>query len=139
MAHTINVTKLLDGPRHVIVHVYLKSDGISSDLKDVILVDPNTDDVEPKIGSKPSFVVEEIMYDFAGFDATVKFDSGLINDNYVWVLPEGAVCRVDFTPYGGFKDRSGLDGTGSLMIDTFGLLSVGDQGSILIKLRKSSQ
>ena len=135
MAHTVAVTKLLEGPRHVILHAYLKSDGVSEDLTKFTLIDPNSDDLAVPKGSTPSFVVEEIVYDFAGFDASMQFDSGLINDNYIWVLPEGSSERVDFRPFGGFKDRSGLDGTGKLTITTFGLLSVGDQGSLIIKLR----
>ena len=135
MAHTVAVTKLLDGPRHAIIHVYLKSDGISPDLKRVVLVDPHSDDLNVYRDSKPVFVVEEVRYDFAGFDASIQFDSGLVNDNYIWVLPEGASAHVDFRDYGGFADRSGLDGTGKLMITTFGLLSIGDQGSMIIKIR----
>ena len=135
MAHTVAVTKLLEGPRHVILHAYIKSDGISDDLDKFTLIDPNSDDLAVPKGSRPSFVVEEIVYDFAGFDASMQFDSGLINDNYIWVLPEGSSERVDFRPFGGFKDRSGLDGSGKLTITTFGLLSIGDQGSLIIKLR----
>ena len=135
MAHTVAVTKMLDGPRHVVLHVYLKSDGISSDLKRVVLIDPHSDDIFKPRDSKPSFAVEEIVYDFAGFDASIQYDSGLINDNYIWVLPEGSSERVDFKPFGGFADRSGLDGSGKLMITTFGLLSIGDQGSMILRLR----
>ena len=135
MAHTVAVTKLLEGPRHVILHLYFKSDGISGDLNKFVLIDPHSDDLIKQLDSKPSFVVEEIVYDFAGFDASLQFDSGLINDNYIWVLPEGSSERVDFRPFGGFKDRSGTDGSGKLTITTFGLLSIGDQGSMILKLR----
>lgn len=138
MAHTVEHTVLLDGPRHAIIHFYLKSDGLSPDLSKVALIDPNTD-LSPPMSKDPALIVEEIMYDFAGFDACIQFDSGLIEDNYIWVLPEGASAHVDFTPYGGFKDRSGLDGTGKLTISTFGLLSIGDQGSMIIKVRKQQQ
>ena len=135
MAHTVAVTKLLEGPRHVVLHVYFKSDGISSDLNKVTLIDPHSDDLIKPLLKGPGLVVEEIVYDFAGFDASLQFDSGLINDNYIWVLPEGSSERVDFRPFGGFKDRSGKDGTGKLTITTFGLLSIGDQGSMIVKLR----
>ena len=141
MAHTVAVTKLLEGPRHVVLHVYFRSDGISSDLNQFTLLDPHSDDlIKPLfVGQgqkgKPGLVVEEIVYDFAGFDASLQFDSGLINDNYIWVLPEGSSEKVDFRPFGGFKDRSGTDGSGKLQITTFGLLSVGDQGSMILKLR----
>lgn len=138
MAHTVAITKLLEGPRHVILHVYLKSDGISSDLKKEVLLDPHSDDLLTPLAKGPSLVVEDIVYDFAGFDASLQFDSGLINDNYIWVLPEGSSEKVDFKPFGGFKDRSGKDGTGKLTITTFGLLSIGDQGSMIIKLRIAS-
>lgn len=123
----------------MILHVYFKSDGISSDLKRFTLIDPHSDDLFKSMDSKPAFAVEEIVYDFAGFDASLQFDSGLINDNYIWVLPEGSSEKVDFRPFGGFADRSGVDGTGKLTITTFGLLSIGDQGSMILKLRLKQQ
>jgi hypothetical protein len=139
MAHTVAVTKMMEGSRHIVLHAYLKSDGVSSDLKRFTLIDPHSDDLCKKMESLPAFVIEEVVYDFAGFDASLQFDSGLINDNYIWVLPEGSSEHVDFRPFGGFADRSGLDGTGKLMITTFGLLSIGDQGSLIIKIRLKQQ
>ncbi len=135
MAHTVAVTKVMDGPRHVVLHVYFKSDGLSNDLNKHVLIDPHSDDLQYPRNKKPAFVVEQILYDLAGFDASLQFDSGLINDNYIWVLPEGSRTSIDFRDFGGFADRSGKDGTGKLTISTFGLLSIGDQGSMLIKLR----
>lgn len=125
------VTKWLDGPRHAIFHVYLIASGLG-DLEDETLIDPAT-----LVPECTRVAVEQVMFNLAGFDASLKFDSGLVTDEYVWVLPEGDGGKpIDFTPFGGFSDRSGLDGTGLLQINTNGFTEVGDQGSIILKVKK---
>lgn len=131
MAHTVATTTLLNGSKYLIVHIYLKCDGNSGELSDTTLVDP----MDYGLTSDPTYTVEELVYDFAGFDAAIEFDTGLITDGPIWVLPEGGVGRVDFKPFGGFKDRSGMDGTGKLVITTTGFTATTDQGSLILKLR----
>ena len=133
MAHFINTTVLLDGSKRTIVHFYFRSDGISSDLENSVLVDP----LDFGLTSTACLTVEELTYDFAGFDAVISFDSGLVENNQIWVLPEGSRGSKDFRPEGGFKDRSGPDGTGKLLISTTGLTSVGDHGSLVLHIKKS--
>lgn len=126
----ISTTKLLDGPRHAIFHFYMTGD--LGELADTVLIDPQVD-ITPTC---KRMSIEEILYDFAGFDAIIEFDSGLMQDNLIWVLPEGSSNHVDFRCFGGFYDRSGVDGTGKLLITTSGFTTSGDQGSMIIKLRK---
>ena len=42
MTNTVNITTLMEGPRHVIVHVYIKSDGVEGEVVDQLIVDPAT-------------------------------------------------------------------------------------------------
>lgn len=134
MSTEVTKTVLLDGPRHSIIHFYLKGGGADGELTDYELLDP-TVDLDPP---SDRLVIEHVLYDFAGFDATLEFDSGLPDSTMIWVLPEGSNNSVDFMPVGGFADRSGLDGTGKLLISTIGLTETTDQGSIILKLRKKS-
>jgi len=132
MANTVEVTKLLSGSRLSIFHVYIASDGADGDLTDEVLIDPVVD-----LGLKTDarMGIEKITHSFSGFTARVEFDTGLVADKMIWVLPATSNSDVDFRSWGALKDRSGLDGTGKLQITTTGLTAVGDEGSILIQVR----
>ena len=131
MANIVKITPLVDGDRVKVYHVYLKSDGASGDLVDEVILDP-TDFGNRSI---PSYRVIEVTFHFAGFDANIGFDTGLVTKDLIWVLPEGADSKADFSPFGGLSDRSStLDGTGKLLLSTTGFTSSTDQGSMLIKV-----
>ena len=133
MANTVTVTKLLDGPRNVIHHVYIKSDGTSGDLDSVVIVDP----VVLGMTGEAVFTLDDVTWGFNGFSASLMFDVFPGDDTLIWVLPVNAGNYVDFKKYGGLRDRSNsLDGTGKLLLSTTGLQDVGDEGSLVIKLRK---
>ena len=135
MAHTIAITKLLDGPRHAIYHVYLVCDGASGELVDQTLIDPV--DLVPSSGAVPSLTIEEINYDLSGFSARLEFDY-LVSDTGAWVMSADNHACVNLAPYGGIKDRSNvLDGTGKLMMSTKGFTSADDAGVIVLKVRKN--
>lgn len=135
MANTISITKILDGPRSAVFHVFIKSDGASGELTDQVLIDPATD-LDPILGARPSLTIEQLWYDLSGFDARLEFDY-LINDTPVWTLSAGNGVHMDFSHFGGLKDRSNvLDGTGKLMLTTNYLDAAGDNGTIIIKVRK---
>jgi hypothetical protein len=135
MANTVTVTKLQDGERHAIFHVFIKSDGSSGDMVDQVIIDPAID-FDPALPLKPCMTVCELWYDLSGFDARLDF-SYLTSDTPAWTLSAGNGVHMDFTPFAGLKDRSGsLDGTGKLMVSTNGLTAAGDNGTIVIKVRK---
>ena len=133
MANTVDATMILNGPRHTILQLFLQSDGSGTELDNFSILDP-VEDLGLDAGQR--FSVEEILFNLAGFDATLSFETGLVTQNMIWVLPEGASNYVDFRPFGGFKDRSGLDGTGKLLLSTLGFTSVNSFGSLLVKIRK---
>ncbi len=132
MTHTVTVTKLLDG-NHPILHVHLKSDGVSPDLVNYELIDPAD---FGHTGPHKFLTLDALTYGLAGFSASLKFDY-LIAGTFIWTLPEGTAPTVDFTYYGGLKDRSNpLDGTGKILLSTKGFGDSGDEGSIVIQLKK---
>lgn len=134
MAHTVKITKLLDGSRHAIFHVYLKHDGQSGDLVGAKLIDP-LQDLLPVQAKKPRFRIEEIWWDFYGFGVRLEYDD--VVDNPVWVVTAGSGNYVDLKEcLGGLKDRSGLDGNGKLLFSTIGFTGAPKQGTMIVKIRK---
>lgn len=133
MANTVERQLLVDGPRKVVMQVYLKSDGVSGELNRFDLL--TADEVDMEDGGR--FSIVEVMYNFAGFDAVLEFDSGMVSQNRKWVLTEGTNASVNFERFGGLQDDSdALDRTGTLQITTTGFTSSSDQGSILLILNK---
>ena len=131
MANIVNITPLIDGERVKVYHVYLKSDGASGDLENFVLLDPEDFGKDPV----PSYKIMEMTFHFAGFDANIGFDTGLMTKELIWVLPEGSDSQVKFNKFGGLTDRSNsFDGTGKLLLSTTGFTSSTDQGSMLIKV-----
>ena len=134
MAHKVTVTKLMDGQRNVGFHIFIKSDGVSADLTDYVVIDPAIS-FAPAFPNTPSMTVEKIYYDLAGFDAFLEFDY-LLSDTPLWAMSGGQYAEAEFDCVGGLKDRSNeLDGTGKLQITTSGL-TAGKFGSIIVKVRK---
>lgn len=133
MANVVEVKMLSNGPLNIILGVYLRSDGATGELVKQTLLDPVAD-----LGLKPSarLRLRYMAHNFAGFDAVVSFDAGLVDPNWKWVLSEGTNHPIDFGPFGNIKDDSGVDGTGKLQISTTGFTASTDQGSILIALQK---
>lgn len=134
MAHTVTVTKLLDGSRNAAFHIFIKSDEASADLADYVIIDPAIS-FDPAFPNTPSMTVDEIFYDLAGFDAYIEFDY-LLSDTPLWSMSANQFACAKFDCVGGLKDRSNeLDGTGKLQITTSGL-TAGKFGSIIIKVHK---
>ena len=127
---SITVTPLLSGNRNVILHVYVKGD-VTGDVVDNVIADPAQYGMS---GQNRFFTIEGVQGDLSGFSAKLKFEY-LTSDTLIWVLPEFDSSQ-DFSDYGGLKDRSPqLDGSGKVLLSTSGL-SVGDEGSFVLRLRK---
>lgn len=132
MANTVNVQILESGPRNAMLLVYLKSDGATGELVNQTIITP--DQLEMPVDAR--LKIEGLIYNFAGFDCVMEFASGEVTPTYRWVLTEGTNSPVDFLPWGGLGDTSGMFGTRELQLTTTGFTSITDQGSMLIKLRK---
>jgi hypothetical protein len=133
MANTVEKKLLLNGDRFAILAVYLRSDGASGELANEVLIDP-VDDLGLKLGAR--LRLNEVTHSFAGFDAVLQFASGGVDPNWKWVLTAATNQPFDFGAFGNLIDDSGMDGNGKLTISTTGFTAAGDQGSILLKVRK---
>ena len=128
MAHEVVINPILGGPNKIQLHVYIKGDGVSSDLSNYELIDPADYDME---GTSRFLSVEYIQSSLQGFYATLKFDY-LLDGTFMWVVPEFDAC-ADFQRIGSLRDRSGeLDGTGKVLLSTVGLAD--GEGSFIIQL-----
>ena len=130
----ITITTLLDGPRTAIYHVYLLNEGTDVDLVNEPLVVPAN-----MVPVCERLVLEEVSYNFAGLDAKLSFDNGTVDGSLIWVLGEGNDGQVDFCRFGGLKDREYFDGSGTLRLTTVGFTQLGDEGSMIIKVRKAGK
>jgi hypothetical protein len=127
------VTRILDGPRNVVFHVFIQGDG-GGDLTDYVIIDPA--ELDPAMQSRPGLTLNRLQYDLIGFDGLLEFDE-LLSDRSVWTMTGDQTADIDFSPYGGIKDRSAaLDGSGKLMLTTQGL-STGDSGTLIVWVRKT--
>ena len=129
MANRVTLTKLQEGPRSIIVHAYFESDGASGDLINYVLLDPATE----QMFGNTRFSVQSVVWAFNGFSANLHFQE-LVDGTLIWVLPPDSGNEINFEPYGGLMDTSGPDGTGVLQLTTTGFSSLGDAGSIIIKV-----
>lgn len=133
MSNIVQVTKLQDGPRFAVFHVYIKGDGISGDLVNAVLIDPTIDFTPAKPG-KPIIKLHKLQYSLVNFQAQLDF-SYLQQNNPAWVINNQDSNKVSFENIGGLKDNSPpLDGTGKLLISTTGLTNTA--GTLLITIRK---
>jgi hypothetical protein len=130
MAHSIKRTKLIEGTYKAIYHISFVGDGESADLVDYVLVDPVAD---LGLTASTRCFVERVEYSFSGFDGQLEFDSGLVDDNQIWVLNRDLHYH-DFTCYGGLQDKSGPDGTGKIQISTTGLMDANSKGSLILSI-----
>lgn len=133
MPHTVKIVKELDGERFLVLRVFIKSDGVSGDLVGIPIMDPTSTPNPPK-PAKPFATIEAIWFDLDGFNMRLDYDD--VVDPPAWTISQGAGNYVDFSGMGGIDDRSGLDGTGKLLLSTFGLDAAAKQGTLLIKIRK---
>lgn len=130
----VTITNILDGPRNAVFHVSLLGDG-SGDVTDEVLIDPASS-FNPALKDAPTITIEKLWYDFSGFNARLEFDY-LVSDTPAWSMSGNQAIQLDFSCFGGIKDRSNeLDGSGKLMLTTSGL-GVGDFGTLIIHVRKN--
>ena len=133
MAHKIEKTLLLNGPKTAIMHFYLESDGISDEFdKEIVLEPTELNGDESKIFQ---YTVTQIWQSLSGFDATLGFDSG--SPKYAWIMREASDSHVDFRSFGGIKDRTTGDFTGKLTLSTINLNHPDSKGTFVIEFRKN--
>jgi hypothetical protein len=135
MPNTVTTRLLVDGPRHAIVHVYLKSDGASGELTNQVIFDPATAYRNPDspIPINPSIV--SVWYENVGFDALLKFDA--TTPVPAWKLSTApAAVSVDFSSFGGIVSNAAAGANGKITLDTSGFTAATDEGTMIITIAK---
>lgn len=127
---TVTKTIYQEGPAHINLHVYLEGDG--SELTDYVIIDPLL--LEPALTTKARLAIEGFWYSLSGFSLSFEFDD--LTDKPGWVLTPDGSGRDDFTGFGGIRDKSGLDGTGKILVTSSGM-GAGDKGFFVIRVRKT--
>lgn len=131
MANTVQKTILLQGNK-VLLHVYLQSDGVSGELVDEVLFDPQVDAVPP-IPPGRDLNVEEIWYELSGFSGTFSFQG--LTDWPFWVLAPGTAIHHDWKHFGGIKDHTPTNPTGRLLLNTSGFFNPGARGAFVLRIK----
>jgi hypothetical protein len=130
----ITITKILDGARNAVFHIFLMGDG-SGDLSSEIIIDPAAD-FDPPLPAKPELRITKLWYDFVGFTGYLTYDY-LTSNTPIWSMSSGQCNQPDFGFFGGITDRSNaLDGLGKIKLTTSGL-DDGDFGALIIGANKS--
>ena len=126
---SINITTTLNGSRFKVIELYLIGDA-GGDLTDEVISDPSADgDI-----ANTKYSIENVQFSLHGFAANLEFDY-LATDSPKVMMPMDISDHLCFEHTGGLIDRSGVDGTGKLLLNTTGLVA-GSQGHLVIKLRK---
>lgn len=129
MANTFDKRTLVDGSQIAVVHALLKSDGSSGEITDGVLVDVSALSPACKYVS-----IEKIDWALSGFDVLVEFDATA--DSGVLELEGDYSDHKDFRSFGGLTDPKASGFTGDVVISTAGFTAAGDNGHIIIQIRK---
>ena len=133
MSNKIVLTKMVEGSRNVIFHVYLESDGIEGELENAILIDP-TKDLSPEVTDKRQYKITQIWSSLVWFDALLTFDA--LDKFPSWLIARDSENYIDFRYFGGIKDKSDAEHSGEIRITTNGFAEKGSRGTMIIELKK---
>jgi hypothetical protein len=141
MANAIQRTILIDGNRHAVMHFFITSDG-SGDLVNEVVIDPVNDFQDSTFQYQGvTLGVDEIWWDTAsqpgvGFTGVLTYDSST-NPQQVWALSSNpGDTHIDFRSIGGIKDKTGIDGTGKLLITTKGFSDPNSSAVLIVSVKK---
>jgi len=138
MANIVNIWKVMDGPSHVTMHCFLKSDGAEGELTDYTIVNPVLDLV-PKMAKRQDLILKKIWYELTGFTITLAFGSDVGSWPF-WTLTPGASLHHDWRFFGGIRDHAdavlGMSANGKLLMSTTGFTDATDSGAFVLWLEK---
>ena len=141
MANIVNVWKIMDGPSHVTLHCWMKSDPTDGEIENFVLLDPH-EDLDPAMPRMQDLILKQIWYEVGGFAITFAFETQ--HDSWpFWTLTPGASLHHDWRFFGGIRDRSdaiqGEASTGRLLMSTEGFLDITDSGGFVLWLEKRNR
>lgn len=130
MANTVESEIYVDGSRNTVLKIHLESDGVEGELSGVVVVDasaltPATTDMKlMKIESQLSGFTAELLW-----DATTPI--------HLMEIPDYDM-ESDFSAFGGIINKAGAGKTGDIKITTLGFTAAGDNGHIILYLKKKN-
>jgi hypothetical protein len=143
MANFIQRTVLVDSQRHFVLHFWFQSDG-SGDLVNEVVIDPVVDFQNSTFQPMAvSLGIDELWWDSASifgasFSGTLSFEAP--TQQFIWSLGANpGDTHLCFETFGGIKDKTGIDGTGKILINTKGLVDLSAQGSLILSVKKYSR
>ena len=141
---TTNLVQLMDGPTDVVYRYFFKSDGVSGELNNFVLLDPawltKGDNTQPYLPPGPYtsgvFNIQCILYNLSNFTMEIGFQSA--NTQSLIALVPSVDSFLDFRPLSGMPDQTpiGDTPTGRIGCSTNGFSSVGQTGFMMMKVRK---
>lgn len=128
MANTVAIQIIEDGPRNVVIKVYLASDGATGELTDQVIFDASALN-----GIPDTLKVISIDSALTGFQARLNWDA--TTDDPLWHLPLYP-ANFDFQKFGGIPNPKSTGYTGDILLTTIGFSTLGDDGSFVIHCTK---
>lgn len=133
----VTVVKAVEGEKHVIIRLYLQSDG-SGELVNYPFFSPS-DCNPPLSNNQPTFRLMQLWASSVWFDAS--FSAGTLVPVPLWTHAKDCDFHVDFRAFGGIWDQNVYvtpppDDMGVLTITTNGFAPLGSRGSFVLELRK---
>lgn len=133
MSNIVTKTKIVDGPKSAVVHIYLESDGQEGELDNYVLLDPVADF---GLSTDHQLTVTQVWYSLVWFDVLMKFSA--LSNYPSWMLPRVSDSNyLDFRYFGGLKDRATAEHTGQLLISTTGFAPQGSIGTLVVEVKKN--
>jgi hypothetical protein len=146
MANTLNVDIISEGFKKAVVRFYFESDGTEGEWVNKPIFDPSNDfivpmqqgvntDANPAVAKVPQISILKAWCSASWFDITLSFNS--MTPSPELVIARDTDFDLDFTYFGGVKDRSGPVITdGILLISTKDFAPAGSNGFMVLELRK---
>ena len=134
----VTTVKVVEGDSHLVIRVNFLGDGLA-DLEKFVILSPS-DLVPPRPNNAVAFRLMQAWFGLSNFDVQLGYNS-VVNAQPAWTLAKGTDSHVDFRSFGGLMDYATLPPTdvdGKLWVNTYGLTTVGQVGSLVLELRKAS-
>lgn len=130
MANTVTIRKLNDGDKYAVLHIYVASDGAAGELADQVVVDASG-----LHGAPTKLTIVEAWWSLNGFSGRLEFDATA--DSPALVLFPSDNGHLSFEEFGGIPDPGASGATGDITLTTSGFTASGDEGVIILKVRKN--
>jgi len=130
MANTVTVTKIINGTKRDVIHVYIAGDG-SGEVTKSVIYDYSADTYAPNAVTK--LFIDKIWMTSDAVSPSIAFDGA--TDFQAWGQGNNIFSIAqDFTHFGGIPNRATTP-TGDVTITTVGLGS-GEHIYLVLDLRK---